>query len=238
MEQHVLIVVEGPEKGRRYPLEGLICTLGRAADNAIVLDSPRISRHHAQIRLLPGEAVIEDLGSTNGTWVNAQRLMGPHTLTPGDLIRLADYVTLEYVLEDSGATETVLAGVPEGTQVMAGEPFEPVSPPEFEASQPYQPAPEIAPYASEPVEPAATPGMAAPGMAAPEVVTPEPPSPPKERPSWLYIVVGVLAVLICLCLALAVYLWFAPASFWEKVFQLLGIPLPSGLLLDSHLWFA
>lgn len=229
MEQHVLIVVEGPDKGRRYPLEGLICTLGRAADNTIVLDSPRVSRHHVQIRLLPGEAVIEDLGSTNGTWVNNQRLVAPHTLAPGDLIRLADYITLEYALEDSGATETVVAGVPEGTQVMVGEPFEPVPSPrlESEVPEPYQPAPEVSPYSPEPV-----------AVVSPPEVTPPEPAPARQRPSWLYIILGVLAVLICLCVAVAVYLWFAPASFWEKLFQLLGIPLPTGSLLNPAFWLA
>ena len=80
--QHALIVAQGPNEGKRYVLQGLLCTLGRASDNTIVLDSSRVSRHHAQIRLLPTGTLVEDLGSTNGTWVNERRISEPTPLSP------------------------------------------------------------------------------------------------------------------------------------------------------------
>ena len=224
-KQHKLMVTEGPNQGKIYPLQGMNCTLGRSADNTVVLDSSRISRHHAQIRILPTGTVIEDMGSTNGTWLNGQRLAEPRTLSPGDRIRLADYVTLEYVVESIGGAATVVSDMPGGaTQMMDDRPrYEPPTPPPPIRADyaPFEPAGEPSPSV-EPVSPQAY------EASAPADTTPE---PPRKRSGWLYAIIGVLVVLICLCVALAVYLWFAPVTFWERVFDLVGIPMPTGMLI-------
>ncbi len=117
--EHTLVVTEGPNVGERYPLLDMVSTLGRTSDNTIVFESSQVSRHHAQIRLLPAGAVIEDMGSTNGTYINNRRLVEPHTLSPGDRVRIADYVTLEYVVRDVSKTENMAGTVVAGsTQAM------------------------------------------------------------------------------------------------------------------------
>jgi len=224
--QHTLVVTDGPNVGKVYPLQGTICTMGRSADNTVVFDSSRVSRHHVQIRLLPTDTVIEDLGSTNGTWVNGRRLVEPRTLSPGDRIRVADYITLEYAVEDAGGAATVISDMPRGaTQVMQGTPrYEPPTPPPPQAR-------DFAAFdAPPPVQPLEFAGPAVDYVAPAEAVPLETPES-SERPRWLYIVIGILVVLICLCVALAVYLWFAPVTFWERVFGLLGIPMPTGALV-------
>jgi len=226
--QHTLVVTDGPNVGKIHPLQGMICTMGRSADNTVVFDSSRVSRHHIQIRLLPTGMVIEDLGSTNGTWVNGRRLVEPRTLDPGDQIRVADYVTLEYAVEDAGSAATVISDMPRGaTQVMQGTPrYEPPTPP--------PPAQDFAAYAAPPpAQPLEFAGPEVDYVAPVEVAPAEPaePAEPLKRPRWLYVVIGILAVLICLCVALAVYLWFAPVTFWERVFDQLGIPMPTGVLV-------
>lgn len=223
-KQHKLMVTEGPNQGKTYPLQGMNCTIGRSADNTVVLDSSRISRHHAQIRILPTGTVIEDMGSTNGTWLNGQRLAEPRTLSPGDRIRLADYVTLAYVVEPIGGAATVISDMPGGaTQMMDDRPrYEPPTPPPPIRADyaPFEPAAEPTPSA-EPVSPQAYESSTPVDM---------PSEPPRKRSGWLYALIGVLVVLICLCVALAVYLWFAPVTFWERVFDLVGIPMPTGML--------
>ena len=71
-----------------YPLDQAVINLGRRPDNHIVLDDPRISRLHAQLRLVRGRFVVFDLDSTGGTWVNGVRIQQA-ALTPGDVLSLA-----------------------------------------------------------------------------------------------------------------------------------------------------
>jgi pSer/pThr/pTyr-binding forkhead associated (FHA) protein len=54
----------------------------------VLLPDPQVSRKHAAIRLEDGTAVIEDLGSTNGTFVNGEQISGTQQLEVGDLVRL------------------------------------------------------------------------------------------------------------------------------------------------------
>jgi pSer/pThr/pTyr-binding forkhead associated (FHA) protein len=82
-------------QGRRHaPLDRPVITLGRRADNDIVIDSPAVSRQHAQLRWRYGRVILYDLGSRAGTLVNGSPITEA-VLQPGDLISLSD-VTLIY----------------------------------------------------------------------------------------------------------------------------------------------
>lgn len=227
-----LIVTEGPNQGSSYPLESAMVTLGRATDNAIVLDSSKVSRHHARIRLSSGGAVVEDLGSTNGTWVNGERIFEPRPLIPGDIIRLADYVAFRYVAPQQQEGTAVMPqsweqtpGQPQAQGSFAGQ--------NYGYGQPQTPA-----YsAPSPVQPYVPPLPVTPAYAVPRPAGGYiPPSPmmdveeptERQRSKWMYVLIGLLAIMLCLCIALAVYIWFAPPSFWEWLFDLFGLPLPEG----------
>lgn len=78
--------------GTRYPIRGS-CSLGRTAANAIVLDSPKVSRRHALIHLQNiGELWLIDFGSSNGTFLNKRRIHHPIRLGDGDQITIGDQV--------------------------------------------------------------------------------------------------------------------------------------------------
>jgi adenylate cyclase len=78
--------------GTLYPIRGS-CSLGRTAANAIVLDSPKVSRRHAVIHLQNiGELWLIDFGSSNGTFLNKRRIKHPIRLGDGDRITIGDQV--------------------------------------------------------------------------------------------------------------------------------------------------
>ncbi len=83
---------------RHLTLDRPVVTLGRRLDNTVILDDPRISRHHAQLRQRYGRWVLYDLGSAAGSSVNNDRVE-ECVLRPGDVISLAG-VTLIYGEED------------------------------------------------------------------------------------------------------------------------------------------
>lgn len=71
------------DRGQRLQLGGEVFSVGRVSDNTLVLSDPNVSRHHAEIRPIEGGYVVVDLGSTNGTTVNGDRITD-HVLQPGD----------------------------------------------------------------------------------------------------------------------------------------------------------
>lgn len=83
-----LILYSGTETGKRFVLDSHAMTIGRLADTEIFIDSPSVSRRHAELAMSSKAVTLRDLGSSNGTHVNDQRIEGTVTLKDGDLIRL------------------------------------------------------------------------------------------------------------------------------------------------------
>ncbi|MCX7681686.1 MAG: FHA domain-containing protein [Anaerolineae bacterium] len=96
LESARLVMSQGPQPGEAFTLDKDVVTLGRAPTNDIVINEPQVSRQHARILRQGNTLVIEDLGSTNGTFVNGMRLVGPHVLLSGDVIGLGDAVRFTY----------------------------------------------------------------------------------------------------------------------------------------------
>lgn len=85
LPQNAFLIVDGVKV---FPLLESVINIGRRLDNKLVIDDPRISRNHAQLRAIKGRYVIFDLNSTGGTFVNGQRT-SQSVLYPGDVISLA-----------------------------------------------------------------------------------------------------------------------------------------------------
>ena len=81
----VFLIVNGTQI---IPLDRSVINLGRRPDNHLVIDDGRVSRTHAQIRLVRGQYVVFDLDSRGGTFVNGSRVF-QQVLHPGDVISLA-----------------------------------------------------------------------------------------------------------------------------------------------------
>jgi len=90
------------------PLRQVVINLGRRSDNHIVIEDPRVSRNHAQLRAVRGAYVLFDLNSTGGTFVNGQRIL-QQLLKPGDVITLAG-VPLIYGVDSTGTSPNTATG--------------------------------------------------------------------------------------------------------------------------------
>ena len=89
MAEFQLVIVEGADTGREFDLTGGIVA-GRGQDAGIVLEDSEASRKHASLSVEGGAVAVEDLGSTNGTFVNGTRIDRPRKLTPGDVVRVGE----------------------------------------------------------------------------------------------------------------------------------------------------
>ncbi len=99
---------------RIIPLNRSVINIGRRLDNHIVIDDPRVSRAHAQLRILKDRFVLFDLNSSGGTFVNGRRL-SQSVLNPGDVISLAG-VSLIF-------GQDIPAGLQDEGQTQPGSPF-------------------------------------------------------------------------------------------------------------------
>ncbi|MFN8399447.1 MAG: FHA domain-containing protein [Anaerolineales bacterium] len=142
MSQFQFVMRSGPTPGVTFPLEGDQLTIGRDSTNGVAINDAEVSRKHARMMFQGGKYVLEDLGSTNGTFVNGQRLAGPVVLKPGDVISLGEQIVLMYdaIAADAGAT----MAVPRRAVQQAAPP-----PPVY-SSAPVAPPPAAASYGNPP----------------------------------------------------------------------------------------
>ena len=92
---------------RRFALRDGTTLIGRGEDVAVRIESGNVSRHHARITVRGDQAVLEDLGSKNGTFVLGSRITGAHALRDGDEIHVGPVVLTFRVASSSRATETM-----------------------------------------------------------------------------------------------------------------------------------
>ena len=82
--------------GQEHGLESPVTRMGRAVENEIVILDKRSSREHAIIRREGRKLILEDQGSTNGTYLNGERLLNPIQLRDGDQVRVGDILFTFY----------------------------------------------------------------------------------------------------------------------------------------------
>lgn len=171
-----LVVRAGPNPGKVYPIMKKEIIIGRDPNSDVLINDAEISRHHASIKFQPEGFVIEDLGSTNGTVINGQKLAGPHYLHPGEIINLGEHISLVF--------DRQISFDPDATMVSPANSFPPapikVQPPSF--AEPEQ-KPYIPPGEQEPAEPTK--------------------SPPKLL---LILILAAILLIICVCIGVLWYI--------------------------------
>ena len=99
--QYQFVMRAGPTIGKVFPLEGPEITIGRESTNAIAINDVEVSRKHARMEMRGPAYVIQDLGSTNGTFVNGEKIKKA-TLKEGDRVLIGTSI-LKVVSTDPGA---------------------------------------------------------------------------------------------------------------------------------------
>lgn len=204
MAQFQLVMHSGPTPGKTFPMEGDVLTIGREASNAIAINDAEVSRKHAQLVFQGGKYIITDLGSTNGTFVNGQRLTGQHVLQPGEIISLGEQISLLY--------EVVAQVDPNATMISSAArvsvPPAPAQAPQPKPQPQYQPQAQAQQYAGS-----------IPASPEPEAAYIPPPPAKKGLPIPLIIVAIVLLCLICSC---AGFFWYVDSNvLWCDFFPFL-----------------
>ena len=209
MSGEQLRVLMGPSAGLEHVLDGDF-TVGRNEEGAGNLgNDPEISRQHARFHQLEsGEIAVEDLGSTNGTFVNGERIDAPRVLAPGDTVKVGQ-TTLRF---DSAGQATTISPAPDlgaaaagagaaaGAAAVTPPPAPAQGPPPPEPPHhlsPPPPPPEPPPSPPAP-EPPTEPLVSAPPPAAPAAAPAAAATPPggQERSRTPFIVAGLVAAAV------------------------------------------
>lgn len=232
---HHFVMRSGPTPGKTFLLTGQEITIGRDPSNDISIKDPEMSRQHARLLAQAGEYVLEDLGSTNGTFVNGQRLIGPHLLKAGEMVLFAENVSLVY--EETS---------PDQDATLVSEPIVDSTPPADLEAKPAGKPPQSEAY------PAVIPAAAQIQQPAPLPFEPEmepaEPQPflddePKTR-TGIYVGCGCLIVVLCFLVGAvwvidSLYLWcFGPLEgIWNSFGFICKQPgtLDLNLLISSFL---
>ena len=196
-----LVLKSGTNTGQIFPLDGPELIIGREPASDIVINDPEVSRRHARLYLQGQNYVIEDFGSTNGTSVNGQRLVGPYILRPGEMITLGEntHLLFEELFADPDATRA-------SVNQAAARSASPVNP------QPVQQAVYPASQYNQPIQPAGVVNEVSQADANYTGQVPDQPAAAKSRRSLrtiLIIVIVLLLLVLCACLAI---FWYIDAN--------------------------
>ncbi len=202
---YLLIMQSGPNVGKQYPLDQDVIFVGRDLQNDIVVSDAEVSRRHARLTRLPnGVYEIEDLGSTNGTFVNGRRLTGKQTLARGDVVMMGSKVLFEVELQVADPNATVVSTPPLSTEHPQPQPVAPAEAPPPQAEPAF--------VGRMPQSPGATDQL----------------SPPNAKKQGLSpgLLIGCGALLVLCCAITAGVLWYIDSNYlWCTVLPILpGCP--------------
>lgn len=205
-----LVVRRGPQPNQTYDLNKDIITIGRDITNDITINDPEVSRHHLRFTRGAGGFTLEDLGSTNGTFVNGQRLTGAKPLSNGDMIGLGETVTLGYEMVRPAGNVTV----PGPT----ADPMRPQPQPQSyqqPQQQPVSPSYEYNPQSAAPAPYSSTPP---PQPAAGYDYDPYAVREEEPRNTMRWVIIGCAAITLFCCCASVVGLFLVDTlCLWDRL---------------------
>jgi len=208
-----LVIRSGVDVGKEFILDINELIIGREQTADITISDPEISRRHARLFFQNGGYIIEDLGSTNGTFVNGQKISGPYLLRPGEVVNFGEHVSVlfESVQVDPNATVVSSAAA-----LKSPIPAAPGKAPLY-TPPPAQAVPQAAPVNQQPSAQSQAPQpFSAPIPQAQLAKKPEKVGGPSKMPSWLKILIIVALVILVLCICPIVLI--DSLNMWCKLF--------------------
>jgi pSer/pThr/pTyr-binding forkhead associated (FHA) protein len=190
-----LIIQSGTGTGTEFPLEKNELFLGRDLTSDLVINDPEVSRRHLRLVLDGAAYRIEDLGSTNGTFIHGQRLTAPALLKPGEVITLGEKIVLRYEVSSTDPNATVV--VQRGTAASVQQEQKPVVPPPSVQAPVVTPVP--APVIAPPPARVSPPIAAVPAYQQPNMQVPPPGAAPKKKSKALLIILILVGLFVLFC---------------------------------------
>ena len=178
-ENFRLVARRGPQPNQAFELSKEITTLGRDITNDIVINDRETSRNHLRLMRSGDTVSIEDLGSTNGTFVNGKRASGVTPLQNGDMIGLGETVLLALELYRAAPSAPPAAEAQPPAATPTPAPQQAYTPPAEYGLQGTAPPPPAEAYAPPSAEAIAQPQPAYPAYA-------EQPPAPQQQPTGYY----------------------------------------------------
>lgn len=109
---YLVLRQESVEQPEIYLLDRSIISVGRDTDNDIILVEPEVSRHHLRFILSKTGYAVEELNTTNGTYLNDRRLLHQRMLRDSDHIRIGERVRMWYTADPDALIDSIKAGMP------------------------------------------------------------------------------------------------------------------------------
>ena len=122
-----LIIKQGPVPGKVFEIAKQVITIGRDVKSDFVVNDAEVSRSHTRLTVHSDGCLVEDLASTNGSFVNGQRITTGKMIRPGDVLGLGETVLMDFVFVPD-AEATLIApptGLPEPSTPAPGSPVRP-----------------------------------------------------------------------------------------------------------------
>jgi predicted component of type VI protein secretion system len=205
-----LVIRSGVDVGKEYILDKNEFIVGREQTADIIVSDPEISRRHARIFFQNNGYIIEDLGSTNGTFVNGQKISGPYLLRPGEVVNFGEHVSALFESVQVDPNATVVSGAAALKAPIGSAPAKaplytpPPAPKPSTGGLPNSPAPAAQQPFSAPIP------QAAPAKKA------EKPKNGTKMPGWLKVLIIVALIILVLCICPIVII--DSLNMWCKLF--------------------
>ena len=216
LNNYQLVMHAGPTPGKIYLIDNPELILGRDLRNTVVINDVEVSRSHCRISTYENGIYVEDLNSTNGTFINGTRISAPTIIAHGDILKVGETVTM--VLEEVSTSE-------EKTVIAPNSPaYVPVAvKPEVSAAEPQittTPPPTQAAYVTPQVHPPTSPMVSEPE--APKIIAEDQMIEKKKMSRGKAIAITIFFMLILLAVIIGAFLWYVDANYlWCDFFGFL-----------------